>query len=67
MARALVSADAAGLRPVMHVHDEIVCEVDAAAGQDAFDVLRDWMCDLPDWAAGFPIGAAGFVGRRYRK
>ena len=67
MARALVAAEDAGLTPVMHVHDEIVCEVDAAAGQDAFDVLRDWMCDLPDWAAGFPIGAAGFVGRRYRK
>jgi DNA polymerase len=67
MADALVRAEAAGLCPVMHVHDEIVCDVPASAGQDAFGELRLIMTTPPAWAAGFPVGADGFVARRYRK
>lgn len=65
MADALVRAEAAGLAPVLHVHDEIVCEV--PRGAEGLDVLRRIMLTLPDWAEGFPIGAAGHSGRRYRK
>jgi DNA polymerase len=67
MADALVKAEAAGLAPVMHVHDEIVCEVDACTATDAYDTLHEIMTSPPAWAKGFPLGAAGFVGRRYRK
>jgi DNA polymerase len=67
MADALVRAEAAGLHPVMHVHDEIVCEVDTCAVTDAYGALHEIMTTIPTWAAGFPLGAAGFTGRRYRK
>jgi DNA polymerase len=67
MADALVRAEVAGLRPVMHVHDEIVCEVDTCAATAAYEALHEIMATPPAWAAGFPLGAAGFVGRRYRK
>lgn len=67
LARAMVLAEQVGLRPVLSVHDELVCEVPEAEADDALALLEDVMCDLPDWAAGFPIGAEGFVARRYRK
>ncbi len=65
MADALVSAERAGLAPVLHVHDEIVAEV--PRGAEGLDVLQRIMLHLPEWAQGFPIGAAGHYGRRYRK
>jgi len=67
MADALVRAEAAGLCPVLHVHDEIVCDVPIAAGQEAYAELHSIMTAPPPWAAGFPSGADGFVARRYRK
>jgi DNA polymerase len=67
MADALVRAEDAGLCPVLHVHDEIVCEVPANAGAEGLALLRAIMLDVAEWADGFPIGAAGHFGRRYRK
>jgi len=64
---ALVRVEAAGLGPVMHVHDEIVCEVRAGEEADAYESLCAAMLDVPSWAKGFPAGAAGWTGRRYRK
>jgi len=67
LAAAFVHAEAAGLRPVLTVHDEIVCEVAAGAEAEAYALLCALMIDVPSWAAGFPAGVAGFTGRRYRK
>jgi len=67
MADALVRAEAAGLRPVLTVHDEIVSEVVESAGPSAYQELLSVMTTIPAWAAGFPIGADGWIGRRYRK
>ena len=67
MADALVRAEEAGLCPVLHVHDEIVCDVPESAAADALEALRGIMLTLPEWAEGFPVGAAGHTGRRYRK
>ena len=67
MADALVRAEAAGLRPVLTAHDEIVCEVPASSCADAYGELLQVMTAVPSWAAGFPIGADGWYGRRYRK
>jgi DNA polymerase len=67
LARALVAAERAGLRPVLTVHDEIVCEVPEHEAARAYEKLSEIMIDLPTWAAGFPIGADGWIGERYRK
>lgn len=67
MADALVRAEEAGLCPVLHVHDEIVCEVPAGAAAEALAELHEIMVTLPKWARGFPVGAAGHHGVRYRK
>jgi DNA polymerase I-like protein with 3'-5' exonuclease and polymerase domains len=67
MADALVEAEAAGLCPVLTVHDEIVCEVSANAAREAEAELERTMTRPRDYAPGFPVAASGFVGRRYRK
>lgn len=67
LAGALVDADAAGLDPVLHVHDEAVCEVPISAEAEAREWLHEIMTTVPDWAEGFPLGADGHSGTRYRK
>jgi DNA polymerase len=67
LAEALVTAEDCGLAPVLHVHDEIVCEVPASDADDGAEALHSIMTTVPEWAGGFPLGAAGHVGARYRK
>ncbi len=67
LAHALVRCEEAGLMPVLHVHDEIVCEVPEALAPEGLRALEECMTTLPPWAAGFPAGAEGFFAKRYRK
>lgn len=59
-------AEDAGMRPVMHIHDEIVCEVPDYLGLDDKDLARMMTTDIP-WTEGLPLAAAGFTATRYRK
>lgn len=66
LAHALKNLESAGYFPVMHVHDEVVCEVPAGFG--SVEELERLMATLPAWCADWPIKAAGgWRGRRYRK
>lgn len=67
LARSLWRAEKAGLRPVLHVHDELVCEVPEAYAEVGLRLLEEIMSDLPAWAFGFPVAADGFICDRYRK
>jgi DNA polymerase len=62
---AMFRAERAGYPVILHVHDEIVVEVEA----DRADVgtVEELMSKPPGWAAGCPIAAEGFAGKRYRK
>lgn len=66
MGEALLRAKAANIPVVLHVHDEIVCEV-PDDGTYAARMLEDLMNIVPDWAKGFPIDSKGFKTIRYRK
>lgn len=57
----LVELERAGLRPVMHVHDEIVCETD-----DVSQVERI-MSTAPHWAVGLPVACEAKLVERYEK
>jgi DNA polymerase len=67
MAEGLVKCERAGLRPVLHVHDEIVCEVKKRDARDALELQEYLMCEIPTWAKGLPINVEGFIAARYRK
>lgn len=59
------TVEEAGLPIVLHVYDEIVCEV-AEGGPDD-KTLAQLMLILPPWGAEIPLTAAGYTARRYRK
>ena len=66
MVRAIVNAEKAGYPVVMHIHDELLCEVDKGTGNiDEF--CKTILNPMPEWAAGLPMAAEGWVGHRYRK
>lgn len=65
LAAAMPRVENAGYEVILHVHDEIVCEVDLGFGSaDEFEGL---MTQIPDWAAGLPVAAEAYQSDRYRK
>jgi DNA polymerase bacteriophage-type len=58
--------EARGARPILSVHDEIICEPQSICGLTVHEV-QQIMCQLPEWAAGFPLKAEGKEGLRYGK
>lgn len=56
------------IETVMHIHDELVNEVDEEADDDqALAFVHRCMTAPISWAPDIPLGAAGFVGSFYRK
>lgn len=53
-------------KPLMHIHDEIVSEVDEN-WKEALDVAIREMCKPIPWAQGLQLNAAGFTSKYYMK
>jgi DNA polymerase len=65
LADAMLRIGAAGYPIVLHVHDEIVCEVsDGFGSTEEFTRL---MTRKPAWALELPIAASAWTGSRYTK
>jgi DNA polymerase len=67
LADSLVRCERAGLRPVLHVHDELVCGLPKRNAREAFAEQKHIMSDAPAWADGLPVRLDGFLTERYRK
>jgi DNA polymerase len=62
----MMNAESAGYAVVLHIHDEIVCEV--PKGRGSIKELEGLMSDMPSWAKGWPVKASGgWIGQRYKK
>jgi DNA polymerase bacteriophage-type len=65
LADAMLRVEAAGYPIVLHVHDELVCEVpDGFGSTEEFTHL---MTRKPAWAPELPIAASAWTGSRYCK
>lgn len=56
-----------GLPIVMHVHDEIVLEVDDDKAQATLDEVNAVMAVSPSWGKGLPLSGAGYISKFYKK
>ncbi len=67
LTNSLVRLERLGIPPVMHVHDEIVCEVPAEKADQSYLTMVDVMTHPGDTYEGLPLAVDGFIGDRYKK
>ena len=67
LAERMLAAQASGFRVVLHVHDEVVCEIPESMDGDALRAFEHLMSQTPAWADGCPVAAEGWRGTRYHK
>lgn len=65
LAESMPRVESVGYPIVMHIHDELVSEVDKDFG--SLEEMIRLMTIVPSWAKGMPIKASGWVGERFRK
>ena len=53
--------------PVMHVHDEVICEVPESVGDKCLEGLKHIMGQSPEWAQDLVLTADGFISKYYKK
>lgn len=56
-----------GVDLVMHVHDEVVLEVDADKAEQALEEVIKIMSTPPDWIPDIPVSAEGKILTKYEK
>jgi DNA polymerase bacteriophage-type len=65
LAEAMLRVETVGYPIVLHVHDELVCEVRAGFGST--EEFTRLMTPRPSWALDLPIAASAWTGLRYCK
>lgn len=66
LASALVRLEKAGYKPVVHIHDEVVCEVESATEADRQEIERLLQIN-PPWAKDLPLAAGCWLHHCYMK
>lgn len=64
---AMLQLDKAGFKLTMHIHDEVIAEVDEDKANDAYDEMIHIMSIPPRWADDMPLTADGYLTKFYKK
>ena len=67
LAAAITRLTKARYRIIMHVHDEVVIEIDETDPEETLAEVNAFMCDPLPWAQELHLTAAGFISKYYRK
>lgn len=67
LAEAITRLHKAGYPVVMHVHDEVICEVRRDSPHHDLADMTEIMAETPTWAEDLPLAAEGFTTNYYRK
>ncbi len=67
LAEALYNLEQNHYRVVMHIHDEVVCEVDHRTAESDLQDITKIMVKPLNWATNLPLGADGFITTYYKK
>ena len=65
LAEVLIRLEDTKYKTVMHVHDEVVCEVDE--GDADLKEFNSILEEVPSWAKELPLKAESWIGKRFRK
>lgn len=63
----LKGCDEIGAKTIMHVHDEVICEVPTEEKETKFKQLLDVMAKPIDWAPDLVLVGDGFISEYYKK
>lgn len=67
LAVSMLKLDSEGFEIVMHVHDEIVCEIPLKKADEELEFMCSVMGEEVSWAKGLPLGADGYTTKFYKK
>lgn len=67
LAQSMLELDKAGFEIVMHVHDEVVCEVPLENKEEHLERMCEIMGSEIHWAKGLPLNADGYLTPYYKK
>ena len=67
LAETFQRCDKAGIPIVMHVHDEIICEVPTEQKEEIYKKILDIMATPIEWAPGLMLKGDGFTSSYYKK
>lgn len=67
LAYAMLDLDKAGYKIVMHVHDEVILEVDEDTAEAEMKKINKIMTQARPWTKGLPIGADSTTFKYYKK
>lgn len=67
LAFSMLQLDKAGYSITMHIHDEVIAEVDASKAKEEYDRMASIMGIAPEWAKDLPLKADGYITPYYKK
>ena len=68
LAHTMLALDKAGFKIIMHVHDEVIAEIDRDGTEKVvYDKMVKIMSQGPEWAKSLPLNADGYLTDFYKK